>query len=97
MSQVGSIDDSATAYRVRLDDGTVALDWTPTLPDGDGLYTVRLYRNGNPSLPLLGDHTGKMWVDVRFKDLQGDETVDYRVLAEPSAGRAARGPGTRDG
>ncbi len=75
-SQVGSLDDTATAYRVRLDDGSIALDWTPTSPDGTGLYTVRLYRNGNPSLSALGDHTGKMYVDVRFKDLEGNETVD---------------------
>ena len=73
-SQVGSLDDSATAYRVRLDDGTVVLDWSPaTPPDDTGLYTVRLYRN---VVAPIGDHTGKMWVDVRFKDTSGNETVD---------------------
>jgi hypothetical protein len=73
-SQVGSLDDSATQYRVRLDDGTVVLDWTAAAaPDDNGLYTVRLYRN---VVRPLGDHTGKMWVDVKFVDTQGNETVD---------------------
>ncbi|HEY1817543.1 MAG TPA: hypothetical protein VGG74_34625 [Kofleriaceae bacterium] len=73
-SQVGSLDDSATQYRVRLDDGTVVLDWTAAAaPDDNGLYTVRLYRN---VVAPLGDHTGKMWVDVKFVDTQGNETVD---------------------
>ena len=76
-SQVGSLDDSATAYRVRLDDGTVALDWTSAqAPDDTGLYTVRLYRNGTPSVTQVGDHTGKMYLDMRFRDTQGNETVD---------------------
>lgn len=74
MSQVGSLDDSATAYRVRLDDGTVVLDWTlASPPDDTGLYTVRMYRN---LASAVGDHTGKMWVDVRFEDTAGNETVD---------------------
>jgi len=74
MSQVGSLDDSATAYRVRLDDGTVVLDWSPAAaPDDTGLFTVRLYRD---VVSAIGDHTGKMWVDVRFKDTSGNETVD---------------------
>jgi hypothetical protein len=73
-SQVGSLNDSATQYRVRLDDGTVELDWTAAAaPDDNGLYTVRLYRN---VVPAIGDHTGKMWVDVKFVDTQGNETVD---------------------
>ncbi|HEX4451245.1 MAG TPA: hypothetical protein VH143_10270 [Kofleriaceae bacterium] len=76
-SQVGSLDDSATAYRVRLDDGTVALDWTSAqAPDDNGLYTVRLYRNGAPSVTPVGDHTGKMYLDMRFRDTLGNETVD---------------------
>ncbi len=76
-SQVGSLDDSATAYRVRLDDGTVALDWTSAqAPDDTGVYTVRLYRNGTPSVTQLGDHTGKMYLDMRFRDTSGNETVD---------------------
>jgi len=74
MSQVGSLDDSATAYRVRLPDGTIALDWTlAAAPDETGLYTVRLYRN---VVRAIGDHTGKMFVDVRFTDTAGNETVD---------------------
>jgi hypothetical protein len=76
-SQVGSLDDSATAYRVRLDNGTVALDWTTAAaPDDTGLYTVQLYRNGTPSVTQLGDNTGKMYIDMRFRDTSGNETVD---------------------
>ena len=73
-SQVGSLDDDLTAYRVRLPDGTIALDWTAAAaPDADGLYTIRLYRN---VVSAIGDHTGKMFVDVRFTDTAGNETVD---------------------
>src|SRR6185437_4883901 len=50
------------------------LDWTAAAaPDDNGLYTVRLYRN---IVSAIGEHTGKMWVDVKFVDTKGNETVD---------------------
>jgi hypothetical protein len=97
-SAVGSLDDSATAYRVRALDGTVLLDWTSTSPDGNGLYTVELHRNGTPSMPALGDHTGLMYIDVRFRDTLGNETVDSACwenhpLAAPLVVTAAKQAG----
>ena len=76
MTDVASLDASATAYRVRADNGAVLLDWTPTAPDSTGIYTVELHRNGAHGIAALGTQRGKMYVDVRFRDTSGSETVD---------------------
>jgi hypothetical protein len=56
---------AATAYRVRLGDGTVASEWAPT----DAPDAVRLDRD---AVPELGDYTGAMYLDVA----SGDGSID---------------------
>ena len=86
-SPVG-IDSSATAVRVRLDDGTVALDWALLVPDDSGHYPFVLHEDGAHPVPQLANRDGGMLVDVRFRDAFGHENVatacfKYHPLAAP--------------
>ena len=78
MTDVGSLDAGATAYRVRADNGAVLLDWTSTSPDATGLYTVELHRNGAHGIAALGTQRGKMYVDIRSAP-RGLETATRRL------------------
>jgi hypothetical protein len=71
-----SLDPSATAYRVRTEDNHVLLDWTPMTGDADGVYTMELHRDDGAAMAALGTSTGKMFIDARFRDTAGNETVD---------------------
>ena len=84
-SPVG-IDAASSAVRVRLDDGTVAVDWA--LLEGTGTYPFALYRDGSHAIPQLATYDGKIYVDARFHDAFGHETVatscfHYHPMAAP--------------
>lgn len=79
------LDDTASAYRVRLDDGTIAQDWTALTPDASGIYAVALHRG---SIGVLGTRDGVMYIDARFRDWGGNQTVQtacwhHHPLAAP--------------
>lgn len=71
-----SLDPSATAYRVRTEDNHVLLDWTAMAGDADGVYAMELHRDDSTAMAALGTSSGKMFIDARFRDVAGTETVD---------------------
>lgn len=75
-TDIASLDPSASAYRVRTEDNHVLLDWTPMAADPDGVYAMELHRDDNIEMAALGTSVGKMFVDARFRDTAGTETVD---------------------
>ncbi len=75
-TDTASLDPSASAYRVRTEDNHVLLDWTPMTADADGVYAMELHRDDNATMAALGTTVGKMYVDARFRDTAGTETVD---------------------
>ncbi|HUJ62341.1 MAG TPA: hypothetical protein VLX92_27730, partial [Kofleriaceae bacterium] len=87
-SSPAGIDETASAYRVRGDDGSTMLDWTAMSPGGGGAYSFALHRNGAPGIAQLGTRDGGIYVDARFHDMLGHETiatwcVKYHPLAAP--------------
>jgi hypothetical protein len=87
-TDVASIDPGETSYRVRSDDGRTLLDWIDVTPDAHGLYTIELHRSGDHPLAALGTDSGKMYIDVRFHDSAGTETIhtgcwEHHPLAAP--------------
>ena len=74
-SDVAQLDASATAYRVRDRDGAVLLDWTSSAPDGDGVYSVELHRNGNHPIPKLGTEASELHLEMRFRTTGGAESI----------------------
>ncbi|HEX7703254.1 MAG TPA: hypothetical protein VF403_21090, partial [Kofleriaceae bacterium] len=87
-TDAASTDSTVSAYRVRTDDGHTLLDWTPMSPDGDGVYTMALHRDDNEQMQLLGVGVQKMYIDARFRDTSGSETIstscwDNHPLAAP--------------
>jgi hypothetical protein len=70
-----TLDDSATAYRVRSDDGRVLLDWTAMKPGDDGVYTITLHRDGASGFAALGTDIGTMYVDARFRPAGGADKI----------------------
>ncbi len=75
-TDVASLDPSASAYRVRTEDNHLLLDWTPMSADADGVYAMALHRDDSPTMAVLGTDVGKMFVDARFRDTSGTETVN---------------------
>jgi len=75
-SDVASLDPSASAYRVRTEDNHVLLDWTPMTAAADGVYAMELHRDDSPTMAVLGTDVGTMFVDARFRDTSGTETVN---------------------
>ena len=74
-SDVAQLDASATAYRVRDRDGAVLLDWTSSAPDGDGVYSVELHRNGDHPIPKLGTEASELHLEMRFRSTGGNESI----------------------
>ena len=76
-SDLASTDATASAYRVRTDDGHTLLDWTPMSPDGNGVYTMTLHRDDNEQMQALGNVVQKLHIDARFRDMNGKETTTF--------------------
>jgi len=66
------IDNMDSAYRVRDASGTVLYNWTSIEPDTSGVFSITLHRN---DIAALGNKTGHMFVDVRFRDTFGNEST----------------------
>lgn len=71
-SDATPLDSMDSAYRVRDDAGRVLHDWTSIAPDATGVFLVALYRN---VIPELGTYTGKLHMDLRFRDSFGNEAT----------------------
>ncbi len=89
VQEATKLDDTGSAYRVRADaNNAVLLDWTSlATPDATGAYTVTLHRN---AIPKLDSVSGKIFIDVRFRDWAGRETEasvcwTHHPLAAPLA------------
>ncbi len=94
VSDASGVDSMDSAYRVRDASGHILYDWTSLQPDASGAYAVALYRN---RIAALGTQTGHMFVDVRFRDMFGNESTtsacwDNHPMAAPlQIGAFARG------
>ena len=75
-TDLGTTDANASAYRVRTSDGQTLLDWTTTKPDANGVYTMELHRDDAATMAALGTYVGKVYIDARFHDMHGVETLD---------------------
>ncbi|MBV8757813.1 MAG: hypothetical protein JO257_11070, partial [Deltaproteobacteria bacterium] len=85
VSDATGIDSMDSAYRVRDAAGHILYDWTSIQPDSSGVYSVALYRN---RIAALGTQTGHMFIDVRFRDMFGNESTtsecwDNHPMAPP--------------
>ena len=75
-TDLGTTDANASEYRVRTSDGQTLLDWTSTQPDANGVYTMELHRDDAATMAALGTYVGKVYIDARFHDMHGVETLD---------------------
>jgi hypothetical protein len=90
----------ATQYRVSLHGGAVLVDWTNATPNGDGSFSVALYRKltggvtTSPAIPSLGTADATFQIDLQSKDRLGHAWTETRCwkhhpLAAPLSVRAA--------
>jgi hypothetical protein len=73
-SPVG-LDTASSAARVRLEDGTIVVDWALLEAGADGSYPFTLYRDGSHAIARLATYEGKIYIDARFHDAFGHENV----------------------
>lgn len=67
-----TVDPGASSFQVRTEDNRVLVAWKDMTPDADNIYTLTLNRDDGAE---LGTYVGKLYVDARFHDSSGAETI----------------------
>lgn len=67
-----TVDPGASSFQVRTEDNRVLVAWKDMTPDADNIYTMTLNRDDGAE---LGTYVGKLYVDARFHDSAGAETI----------------------
>lgn len=65
-----------SAFRVRTAAGTVLQDWTAMTVDSEAVYHIAIHRDATAAMAALGSYVGQIFVDARFRDSGGNETIN---------------------